>query len=437
MSSGTAEPFDDFSPEESAITMGVTRPWGKGNFLNYGDGQGRTLSGVALLDIPADVEAVKVRVTNVEATLAKAVLYQDDGSIHFPAGTKMQVDLGGGVTKDVLSTDSNGNILIGEGGEEVNILASMRPTITVGGGNPQGIATTDDLGAYASLAQVDAKIANKADLDASGRLPDTQLPLGIKSQNFTVPTEADLTTLTTAVVNDRAKVTATDEIWLLWQLPPTTAGNWENLTQIGPVQSVAGKTGNVSLAIGDINSLQASLDAKANSSALSSYAPIASPTFTGAPKAPTPAANASSTEMVTAAWARTYVTGNFGSSVPPAVGTGSTGSATTAARSDHTHSAPTNGVTTARTINTTAPLTGGGDMSADRTLGISAAGAATTAAAGSAGSAVYAPDNAAATVRNQAATPAGIAAAFVNMIKYSTSGPSGSATAGAIWLVYE
>jgi len=60
----------------------------------------------------------------------------------------------------------------------------------------------------------------------------------------------------------------------------------------------------------------------------------------------------------------------------------------------------------ARAINTTAPLTGGGDLSANRTLAISAATAATATANGAAGSAVYAADNAGASVRNMAATPA-------------------------------
>lgn len=64
---------------------------------------------------------------------------------------------------------------------------------------------------------------------------------------------------------------------------------------------------------------------------------------------------------------------------------------------------------TTRTINTTAPLSGGGNLSANRTLTISAATAATASADGSAGSALYAADSDK-TSRNKAATPAGVAA---------------------------
>jgi hypothetical protein len=60
------------------------------------------------------------------------------------------------------------------------------------------------------------------------------------------------------------------------------------------------------------------------------------------------------------------------------------------------------------TISTTAPLTGGGNLTANRTFAISAAGAATATADGSAGSAIYAKDSDK-TSRNKAATPMNVA----------------------------
>lgn len=65
---------------------------------------------------------------------------------------------------------------------------------------------------------------------------------------------------------------------------------WEKVDNTDSVISVAGKTGAVTLAIGDITSLQTSLDAKA---------PTASPTFTGTVTLPatTSVGNVSSTEL--------------------------------------------------------------------------------------------------------------------------------------------
>lgn len=73
---------------------------------------------------------------------------------------------------------------------------------------------------------------------------------------------------------------------------------------------------------------------------------------------------------------------------------------------------PADTVPTSRTISTTAPLTGGGDLSANRVLGISAATAATETTDGDPGSVVYAAGNDT-TSWDKAATPAGVAAALV------------------------
>lgn len=69
-----------------------------------------------------------------------------------------------------------------------------------------------------------------------------------------------------------------------------------------------------------------------------------------------------------------------------------------------------------RVIATTAPLTGGGDLTANRTLAITAGSAATTTTNGTAGSVIYAADNNT-TARNMAATPAGMAAIYTPLAR--------------------
>lgn len=113
---------------------------------------------------------------------------------------------------------------------------------------------------------------------------------------------------------------------------PTAASN-TNTTQIattafvqtalagvtggGIVTSVAGRTGAITLAVADV----------------SGAAPVASPTFTGVPAAPTAAANTSTTQLATTA----FVLGQASSTTPAANGTAAVGTGTTFARADHVH----------------------------------------------------------------------------------------------------
>jgi hypothetical protein len=101
-------------------------------------------------------------------------------------------------------------------------------------------------------------------------------------------------------------------------------------------------------------------------------APLASPTFTGTPLSTTPSTADSSTKIATTAYvqAQSYVTA---ATAPVTSVAGHTGAVTLAESdiaslvTDLAAKAPG-----ARLISTTAPLTGGGDLSADRTLAISA-----------------------------------------------------------------
>jgi hypothetical protein len=93
------------------------------------------------------------------------------------------------------------------------------------------------------------------------------------------------------------------------------------IVEIGPVRSVAGRTGAVTLAIGDVSSLQSALDGKAASThghaiaavtnlqaALDAKAPTASPAFTGTPTAPSASAYADTAQIATTAQVHDTVT---------------------------------------------------------------------------------------------------------------------------------
>lgn len=70
---------------------------------------------------------------------------------------------------------------------------------------------------------------------------------------------------------------------------------WDDCSDTGAVSSVAGKTGAVTLAESDVTGLVSDLAAKA---------PLASPTFTGTPAAPTPATSDNSTTLATTAFVK-------------------------------------------------------------------------------------------------------------------------------------
>jgi len=95
----------------------------------------------------------------------------------------------------------------------------------------------------------------------------------------------------------------------------------ESIVEVGPVASVAGRTGAVTLAIGDVGSLQTALDGKAAAShshaiadvtslqaSLDAKAGTASPAFSGTPTAPSAAAYDDTTQIATTAQVHDTVT---------------------------------------------------------------------------------------------------------------------------------
>ncbi|MDQ2079475.1 hypothetical protein RA307_04710 [Xanthobacteraceae bacterium Astr-EGSB] len=99
----------------------------------------------------------------------------------------------------------------------------------------------------------------------------------------------------------------------------------------------------------------------------------ASPALTGAPTAPTAAVDTSTTQIATTDFVIKQASA-AGDGAPAMDGTAARGASTHFARADHVHPSDTSRVPTTRAIATTAPLAGGGDLSADRALSISANG---------------------------------------------------------------
>lgn len=77
---------------------------------------------------------------------------------------------------------------------------------------------------------------------------------------------------------------------------------------------------------------------------LAAKAPLAGPTFTGVPAAPTAAADTNTTQIATTA----YVVGQAGTATPAALGTAAAGTSLKYARSDHVHAAVADATTTTK-----------------------------------------------------------------------------------------
>lgn len=130
-----------------------------------------------------------------------------------------------------------------------------------------------------------------ATLDANQKIPVGQLPATAISDTFVVSSEAAMLALT-AQIGDVAVRDDINQTFILREEPASVLENWqEMLTPTSPVASVFGRTGTVTAESGDYTVAQ-----------VTGAAPIASPTFTGSPKAPTPSAGDNSTNIATTAW---------------------------------------------------------------------------------------------------------------------------------------
>lgn len=122
------------------------------------------------------------------------------------------------------------------------------------------------------IAGLDTALAGKADL-SGGKLLASQLPdLAITQWLGTAANQSAML----ALVGQRGDWCArTDDgkVYIVTAEPSSSIGNWTSLSYpTAPVLSVAGRTGSITLGIGDINGLQGVLDVKVNSDALQALA---------------------------------------------------------------------------------------------------------------------------------------------------------------------
>lgn len=182
-------------------------------------------------------------------------------------------------------------------------------------------------------------------LGAGGKLNTSVLPAIAISDTFVVASQEAMLALT-AEVGDIAIRTDLSKSFILKAAGASTLANWQELlTPTDAVTSVAGKTGVVTLVKADVGlgNVDNTSDADkpistAMAAALAEKAPLASPTFTGTPKATTAAADTNTTQIATTA----FVIGQASSSAPLGLAdTATVGTSKKYAREDHQHPMPT------------------------------------------------------------------------------------------------
>lgn len=182
-------------------------------------------------------------------------------------------------------------------------------------------------------------------LGANGKLNTSVLPAIAISDTFVVATQEAMLALT-AEVGDIAIRTDLSKSFILKADGASTLNNWQELlTPTDAVTSVAGKTGVVTLVKADVGlgNVDNTSDADkpistATAAALAEKAPLASPTFTGTPKATTATADTNTTQIATTA----FVIGQASSSAPLGLAdTATVGTSKKYARADHQHPMPT------------------------------------------------------------------------------------------------
>lgn len=316
-------------------------------------------------DLPATLEIGELAYTT---DTQKLYVGTGVGRVMINADDFVLPDAGTPGTYLKVTTDEKGRVVSGE--------SKIQSTDVTGLGN----AATKDTGTASGNIPV---------LDATGKLNNSVIPALAITDTFVVATEAAMLALT-AQVGDIAIRTDEKLNYILASEPASTLENWKQLlVPADTVSSVAGKTGAVTLTSSDVglenvlnvaqipatekgatngvatlgadgklttaqkpaytksevglSNVDNTSDANkpvstATATALAAKAPLASPTFTGTPKATTAAADVSTTQIATTA----FVLNQAGSATPlglddtPAAGTSKKYS-----REDHRHQIPT------------------------------------------------------------------------------------------------
>jgi hypothetical protein len=233
-------------------------------------------------------------------------------------------DVGTEGTYYKVTTDSKGRVVSGQ------------TTLSITDIEGLGTAASKDIGTTSGTIPI---------LGANGKLNTSVLPAIAISDTFVVNSQEAMLALT-AEVGDIAIRTDLSKSFILKEDGASTLANWQELlTPTDAVTSVAGKVGAVTLTKSDVGlgNVDNTSDADkpistATAAALAEKAPLASPTFTGTPKATTAAADTNTTQIATTA----FVIGQASSSAPLGLAeAGVVGTSKKYARADHQHPMPT------------------------------------------------------------------------------------------------
>lgn len=210
------------------------------------------------------------------------------GSANFDGSTNATITLvlaNTGVTAGTytkVTVDSKGRII-----SATNLTVNDIPNLTLAKITDAGTAASKNIGTSAGNIPV---------LDVGGKLDSSILPAIAISDTFVVASQSAMTALT-AEVGDIAIRTDLNKSFILKTAGASTLANWQELlTPTSPVQSVAGKTGTVTLTSSDVGLGNVTNESKATM--------FTNPTFTGTVTAPTPSTVDNTTKVATTAYVK-------------------------------------------------------------------------------------------------------------------------------------
>jgi hypothetical protein len=201
-------------------------------------------------------------------------------------------DVGTPGTYTKVTTDFKGRVTSG-----ATLTASDIPSLT--------LAKISDAGSAASKT-VGTAAGNVPVLDGTGKLDVLVIPATAISDTFVVTDQASMLALAVQV-GDVAVRTDLSKSFILRVAGASTLANWQELlTPTSPVQSVAGKTGAVTLTSSDVGLGNVTNESKATM--------FTNAALSGVPTAPTAATITDSTQIATTAYvkAQGYLTSTSG-----------------------------------------------------------------------------------------------------------------------------
>lgn len=181
-----------------------------------------------------------------------------------------------------VTVDAKGTVTAG-----TSLIAADIPSLTASKITDLGTAATKNTGTASGNIPI---------LNASGKIDDSVLPALAITDTSVVATEVLMLALT-AQVGDIAIRTDLNKSFILKTAPASTLANWQEvLAPTAQVQSVAGRTGNITLTATDVG-----LANVANESKVTLFT---SPALTGTPTAPTAAGTTNTTQIATTAFVK-------------------------------------------------------------------------------------------------------------------------------------